>query len=129
MMVGVDDDVATTLRERWSAKIERVGAGSSWVDQSLEPVVTVAAADPDLRELFPFTSMNRLCFSRCSAYPYTVDCPCISADRGHYVVLSTWAVSDEPAPVLGETGDPTTAVAIVVAHLPADRAIWIGSAG
>lgn len=128
-MVGVDDDVATALRERWSALVERIGAGSSRVEQSLEPVVTMAAAHPDLQDLFPFTSMNRLCFSRCAAYPYTMDCPCISADRGHYVVLSTWAVSDEPAPVLAEADDPTTAVAIAAAHLPADRAVWIGSAG
>lgn len=129
MMVGVDDEVAAALQERWSTEIERVAVGSSWVEQSLEPVVAVAATDPDLRGLFPFTSMNRLGFSRCSAYPYTLDCPCISADRGRYVVLSTWAVGDEPAPVLAETGDPMAAVAVVVAHLPADRGVWIGSTG
>jgi hypothetical protein len=115
--------------ERWTAEVERVNAGSSWVDESLQPVVAAAAADPDLRRLFPFTSMNRLCFSRSSRYPWTFDCPCIAANRRHYVVLTTWTVADDPAPELAETDDPAKAVAAVVAHLPDDRSVWIGGVG
>lgn len=124
----MDDALETELRGRWQRQLDRVTTGDTWVEQSLEPVVTVAASDPDLRRLFPFTSLNRLCFSRCSAYPYTLDCPCIAAGHGRYVVLSTWAVGDEPAPVLAETDDASQAVSVVVAHLPDDRTVWIGNA-
>jgi hypothetical protein len=124
----MDDEVRQALDARWAVEVHRVSSGSNWVDESLTPVIVAAAADPDLRALFPFTSMNRLCFSRCSKYPYTLDCPCISANRGHYEVLATWAVSDEPAPVLLETTDVAEAVAAVVEHLPSDRRAWLGSA-
>jgi hypothetical protein len=124
----VDEDVAAALRSAWAHELERIAAGSTWVDKSLRPILAAAADDPDLRSLFPFTSMNRLCFSRCSAYPYTFDCPCIAADRGHYSVLATWAVSDEPAPILAEADEAAEAVSVVVRHLPDDRRVWIGTA-
>lgn len=124
----MDDALEAELRGRWQQQLDRAATGDTWVDQSLEPVVAAAATDPDLRRLFPFKSLNRLCFSRCSAYPYTLDCPCIAAGRGRYVVLSTSAVGDEPAPVLAETDDASQAVANVVAHLPDERTVWIGTA-
>lgn len=127
MIMLVDDELEFALRDRWTTEVDRIGAGSTWVDESLQPVLAAAAAHPDLRRLFPFTSMNRLCFSRCSEYPYTFDCPCIAAGRGQYAVLATWAVGDEPAPVLAETDDPTEAVSVMVKHLPADRRVWIGT--
>ena len=128
MIVGVDNAVEVALRDRWDAEVHRIATGTSWVELWLQPVLALAAADQDLRRLFPFTSMNRLCFSRCSEYPFTLDCPCISVSKDQYVVVSTWAVGDEPAPVLAETADPGEAVAALVAHLPADRTVWIGNA-
>lgn len=124
----MDDALADQLRARWQAELERVATGDSWVERSLAPVVAAAASDPDLGALFPFTSLNRLCFSRCSTYPYTFDCPCIAVHRGGYAVLSAWAVGDEPAPVLAETDDAAEAVSIAVAHLPDDRTVWLGTA-
>ncbi|RCS44744.1 hypothetical protein DTL42_17655 [Bremerella cremea] len=46
----------------------------------LRELFRLAAAVPKLRQLFPFTSLHRLCFSRCTGYPYVCDlpylCPC-----------------------------------------------------
>ena len=49
----------------------------------IRSVVELAINDPVLSKLFPFTSLTRLCFSRCTRYPYTHDTPIvipISAD-------------------------------------------------
>lgn len=40
-----------------------------------EPFLREAAKIPGLRGLLPFSSMSRLCFSRCTKYPYSQDCP------------------------------------------------------
>jgi len=126
MIPSVDDSVGPALRARWVAAREQLG--DSWVDLAIRPVVAAAAESESLSNLFPFTSMNRLCFSRCSDYPFTFDCPCIEATPTTYFVLATWAVGDERAPVLLETANANEAVAAVVANLPPDRSVWIGSA-
>jgi hypothetical protein len=43
----------------------------------LKDFVSLAIKDEILRWLFPFTSLNRLCFSRCTGYPYTNDTPIV----------------------------------------------------
>ncbi len=132
----MDDDVEALLRVRWSFALQWSAVDPTWVYQLLHPIVAAAAADPVLQRLFPFTSLNRLCFSRSSKYPYTFDCPCIAAnreqhaaDRGRYTVLATWEHSlIATAPILAETDDPIVAVSVVVKHLPADPSVWICSA-
>jgi len=42
-------------------------------------------------------------------------------------VLPTWAVSDPPAGAIAETKDANEAIAAVVANLPEDRRVWLGS--
>lgn len=123
----MDDDLRQVLDARWSLEIGEMAAGSTWVEEALEPVILAAAADPDLRALFPFTSHNRLCFSRCSEFPYTFDCPCISAHGGRYTVLATWSVT-RPAPVLLETDSVGAAIAAVVGSVPSDKHVWLGNA-
>jgi hypothetical protein len=41
----------------------------------LLPLVLACMERPRLRGLLPFTSLDRLCFSRTTGYPYTTDCP------------------------------------------------------
>lgn len=80
----------------------------------LTAFVTAAAAEPKLRQLFPFTSLNRFCFSRCTGYPFTRDTP-------HVVPLG-----DEQYEVVGPSGkslgrgSAADAVALAVAALPPD---------
>jgi hypothetical protein len=79
----------------------------------LGPIVTLAAAHPVLGKLFPYTSLDRLCFSRCTGYPYTGDCPIVlPPNSGVYIV------TDSFGNVHG-TGTVANAIAIVLAHLPA----------
>jgi hypothetical protein len=78
----------------------------------LTAFVATAAAEPQLRQLFPFTSLNRFCFSRCTGYPFTRDTPCVvPLDRNEYEVMSCTGVS------LGR-GNAADAVALVIAALP-----------
>ena len=78
----------------------------------LAAFLTAAAAEPKLRQLFPFTSLNRFCFSRCTGYPFTRDTPhVVPLGRDQYEVMSYSGES------LGR-GDAAAAVAIAVAALP-----------
>jgi hypothetical protein len=82
------------------------------VDQLL-PLVLEAAKQPDLRGLLPFTSHNRLCFSRTTGYPYSYDCPLAwPVEDGLFRV----AAADEQT-VLGE-GDAARAAVILAVNLP-----------
>ena len=78
----------------------------------LTAFVTAAAAEPRLRQLFPFTSLNRFCFSRCTGYPFTRDTPhVVPLGRDQYEVMSYSGES------LGH-GNALEAVALAVAALP-----------
>jgi hypothetical protein len=115
------------LQARWTSELERIGRDDSWVGQALRPVIAAASAVPQLQALFPFTSVNRLCFSRCSDYPYTVDCPCIAATKAsEYIVQARWTVSDEPPPELLFTTDLDRALTTVVENLPPNPYAWLG---
>jgi hypothetical protein len=80
----------------------------------LYPVVQLAYDTPVLRQLLPYTSLDRLCFSQCTGYPFTTDCPLIyPIGEGAFRVLTLsqrW---------LGE-GDAETALKIALANWPGD---------
>jgi hypothetical protein len=81
----------------------------------LLPLVLEGAKRLQLRRLLPFTSMNRLCFSRTTGYPYSYDCPLAwPVEGGLFRVVS----ADEQT-VLGE-GDAARAADILAASLPQD---------
>jgi hypothetical protein len=78
----------------------------------LTAFVAAAAADPKLRQLFPYTSMSRFCFSRCTGYPFTLDTPhVVPLGRDEYEVISSSGES------LGR-GNAADAVVLAVAALP-----------
>lgn len=43
----------------------------------LKSFISLAMEDSVLNQLFPYTSLNTLCFSRCTGYPYTNDTPAV----------------------------------------------------
>jgi hypothetical protein len=45
---------------------------------ALRAFVNLALRDDVLSQLFPFTSLSTLCFSRCTGYPYTHDTPTVT---------------------------------------------------
>ena len=59
--------------------------------------VKIAFNTNELRQLFPFTSLNRFCFSRCTGYPYTDDCPYVQpVKNGMYIVQGLKEGDSEP---------------------------------
>ena len=74
-----------------------------------------AAADPALGRLFPYTSTFRLCFSRCTGYPFSGDCPLIVPDPAgeHFQVIGLWGAA-------AGGGDAAMAVSLAVNQLPSE---------
>lgn len=57
--------------------------------KELKEFVAIAKEDEIIGKLFPFTSLMRLCFSRCTGYPYTNDTPIVISipyENGKYEV-------------------------------------------
>lgn len=125
--VDVSEDLESSLRDAWNALEALYGGLQGEWAAMYQRLGRAAFARPELRELFPFTSHMRLCFSRCSAYPFTIDCPAVAASREGYHVVACWVVSDPMPPVLGSTADPEEAIQVVVDHLPTERDVWLGS--
>jgi hypothetical protein len=71
-----------------------------------------AYARPELRQLFPFTSLNQFCFSRCTGYPYASDVPYVWPQQN-----GSYNVHGRGARLLGN-GDAEAAAQLVVEHLP-----------
>jgi hypothetical protein len=81
------------------------------------PILIIKAAmkKPALKQLFPYTSLNRLCFSRTTGYPFTHDCPMIEPQgNGRYRVYMP-----DSQEIIGE-GTAGEAVEIAVNHLPSN---------
>lgn len=81
--------------------------------RSLMPFLILAARQPKLRALFPFTSLTTLCFSRCTGYPFTADCPYVTPDGNGNFVVGKQGSRD-----LG-IGDADLALSLVLDNLPA----------
>jgi hypothetical protein len=77
----------------------------------LLPLIVEAMKRPELRQLFPFTSMDYFCVSRTTGYPYTNDCATAHPiDGGRFEVLAG-------SRRLGE-GDAEVAADLMVSTLP-----------
>jgi hypothetical protein len=85
--------------------------------EALGDFIKAAAARPELRQLFPYTSLHTFCFSRCTGFPYTEDTPRVTPSRDGYVVRLAKSALD-PRPLLLGRGDAETAADLVVKHLP-----------
>jgi hypothetical protein len=99
-------DRQTEVDDRWQLYLTSIGY------PELQPIVAEAATRPQLRQLFPFTSLNRLCFSRCTGYPYTRDTPHVEPiEDGRY------NVRDARGKIVG-TGDAKLTADMLIANLP-----------
>lgn len=99
----------TEIEDCWAVLLREEPNRGEW---PLLPFLAEAAKQPVLRGLFPYMSMMALCFSRCTGYPYTGDCPVvIPVGPGRYRVM------DRAQKMLGE-GSAAEAVQFVLSHLP-----------
>jgi hypothetical protein len=99
-------DRGTEVEDRWRIYLDHVGFAE------LVPIVREAATRPELRRLFPYTSLDRLCFSRCTGYPFTRDTPHIEP-----VAHGVYNVRSPSGRLLGH-GDAKMAADVLVANLP-----------
>lgn len=81
-------------------------------DNALKGFVALAIQDKTLSALFPFTSLNTLCFSRCTGYPYTNDTPTVCP-----VAIDQYLVQDHNGAIIG-TGTASEALKMVLENLP-----------
>jgi hypothetical protein len=96
------------VEQRWQSYIESIGF------PELVSLVEAASRRPQLRQLFPYTSLNSFCFSRCTGYPFTRDTPFVRPLRkGQYEVVSPSGT------VLGR-GNAEQAADLVVMNLPSN---------
>lgn len=100
----------TMTEERWISYLGTIADDFP----ELKKFVASAAQAPQLRQLFPYTSMNRFCFSRCTGSPYTSDTPIVEPQQdGQYVVRAC------DGTVIGK-GAASDAVQLVIANLPSN---------
>ncbi|MEU7011870.1 DUF6193 family natural product biosynthesis protein [Streptomyces sp. NPDC046332] len=85
-------------------------------DGRVRPALLEAAyAEPRLRQLFPWTGMGELHFSRCTEQRWTWDIPYIQlAGDGTY-----WVSGPLRSETVGPAATAQDAIAMVVQHLPA----------
>jgi hypothetical protein len=98
----------TEVESRWQDYL--AGMGENFPE--LVEFTKAASARPELRQLFPFTSLNRFCFSRCTGYPYTTDTPYVWPQRD-----GSYNVYGRGEQLLG-CGDAEAAVELVIQNLP-----------
>ena len=83
---------------------------------NIRELVEAAFVEPRLRQLFPFTSHWSLHFTTCTGFPYTWVVPFVDPLRdGRFRVCGP-----NRGTVIGEAGSAEEALALVLAHLPAD---------
>jgi hypothetical protein len=103
------------VAEKWRSLLAWEPEPRERIFRKLLPLIHEAATRPALRQLLPFTSLHRLCFSRTTGFPYSYDCPLAQPiESGRFRVMT----ADEKM-VLGE-GDVVQAADIIVANLPQD---------
>ena len=73
--------------------------------------VMLAVKDEILSNLFPYMSMNTFCFSRCTGYPYSYDCPFVESKHNEIIVHSY------NGDILGKT-NVQDAIRIIKENLP-----------
>jgi hypothetical protein len=120
-MQAISPDVAATpdaeayeagagvmVERQWNSLMNSAPQGH----RDLLPFLEEALKTPELRRLFPFTSLVHLCFSRCTGYPFTRDCPHVTP-----LASGRFRVSDANERTIGE-GNAQEAVQFVVRNLP-----------
>ena len=124
-----EQGAAAEVERNWQALYGSVKSDDSKVE--VAPLVEKAMEVPALRQLFPFTSLVWLCFSRCTGYPFSGDCPRVcssswipdeaarptSEQRAALGPIKPYTVADSNGHFLGE-GDAAEAIELILQHLP-----------
>jgi hypothetical protein len=123
MLAGPQDPhnhgMTKTVEAAWRRLLTTAGEPSRPERSALlEPfaeLVRVAHAEPQLRQLYPWTGMWELHFSRCTEIRYTWDIPYIGMLRGRRYYVEGPSRS---SPRIAEADSAQAAVAMVIDRLP-----------
>jgi len=66
-----------------------------------------------IKKLFPYMSLNNFCFSRCTGYPYTTDCPYVYVENGIIII------KNRKGKILGK-GNVEESIKIILDNIPDD---------
>jgi uncharacterized protein DUF6193 len=124
-----EQGAAAEVERKWQALYRSVKSDDSKAE--LAPLVEKAMKVPALRQLFPFTSVVWLCFSRCTGHPFSGDCPSVCSSswipdeearptpeqRAALGPIKPYTVADSNRHFLGE-GDVAVAIELILQHLP-----------
>jgi hypothetical protein len=95
-----EQGAAAFVEQAWQRTLAKLGEEPpDSVMGRLLPLVRACAGRPRLRALMPYTSLDRLCLSRTTGYPYASACPPVSptgANRFRIHASTARAVSPEP---------------------------------
>lgn len=103
------------VEERWNRYQESIAEEHP----DLIAFFEVASRTPKLRELYPFTSMYYFCFSRCTHYPFTNDCPVVKPlydNQNRKTIPNRYEVHLNEK--ILRAGNAQEAVQLVLDHLP-----------
>ena len=98
-----------SLLEGW--RVQEKSFGSP--ERTPTRLIEAAMKRPELRQLFPFTSLISLCFSRTTGYPFTRDCPRIEP-QGNDIY---WVYMPTSFEIFGK-GNIEEVLDILIEHLP-----------
>lgn len=113
------NDIAAAFDENREVEYTWARIQSDDSRKELKAFVDLAIKDKILGELFPFTSLYTLCFSRCTGYPYTYDTPTVTPVGKSLFSRSKYEVRMPDNRVLGR-GNAAASIALVKANLPSD---------
>jgi len=123
-MVTTADAVAEKWR-RARAEWELADGDLGDLSRVMTAMIDAAQAVPVLRQLFAGTSHFTLCFSTCAVHFYSDDIPAIEPRQGEYYgdrrAGLGYVVRNRPrGDVIAEASDAESAIALLLAHLPAN---------
>ncbi|KPI15700.1 hypothetical protein OK074_2145 [Actinobacteria bacterium OK074] len=95
-------------------KLLATADGPDWLVEGFPRLVRAAYAEPRLRQLYPWTGMWELHFSRCTQWRHTWDIPYASPRQGGGYRVDGPGRSQH----VGEVDTADEAMAMVVARLP-----------
>lgn len=111
---GIAHEAGRAVEFKWSTLLKTWAVRADANPEAISPLPLIEAAmkQPELAQLFPFTSLYTLHFSRTTGYPFTNDCPfAVPIGNGRFRAV------EHTGEVIGE-GNAAEVIAMLVTHLP-----------
>ena len=121
---AIAHEAGHAVEYQWERLLKRWARDEDKTDPlSPVPLIEAAMRQPELRQLFPFTSLYTLRFSRTTGFPFTNDCPFAAPiGNGRFRVYTgsapmKYGDPEQMGDLIGE-GNAEEAISMLVANLP-----------